>query len=81
MMPPFFDMMFPHATSPLCVGRRTARLNTELLCVFDVQPLPAFELQGVGADDAADGSSAEQAIQNIESNVPARGASASGCAR
>jgi hypothetical protein len=33
------------------------------------QPLPAGELHGIGAGHAADGSSAEKAIQNIESNV------------
>ena len=43
--------------------------NTELLGVLRVQPLPA-ELHGLGANDAADGSSAEKAIQNIETNVP-----------
>src|SRR5436305_3608013 len=42
----------------------------ELLGVFGDQPLPAFELHGIGADDAADGSAAEQAIENIESDVP-----------
>src|SRR5438874_11837326 len=52
----------------------TGGLNSELLCVLRVQSLPAAELHGIGADDAADGSSAEKPIQNIESNVPARGA-------
>src|SRR5438309_7275794 len=47
-------------------------LNAELLCVLRVQPLPA-ELHRVATSDAADGSSAEKAIQNIETNVPARG--------
>src|SRR2546425_838796 len=50
--------------------RQVGRFNTELLGVLRVQPLPAAELHGLGADDAADGSSAEQAIQNIETNVP-----------
>src|SRR3984957_281674 len=35
-----------------------------------MQPLPAAELHHRGADNAADGSSAEKAIQNIETNVP-----------
>src|SRR5947208_1786877 len=48
----------------------TGGLNTELRCVLRVQSLPAAELHGVGADDAADGSSAEKVIQNIETNVP-----------
>src|SRR5271165_3341910 len=56
------------------VGRPTGGLNAELLGVLDVQSLPAAELHGRGADDGADGSSAEKAIQNIETNVPARGA-------
>src|SRR6202035_2805661 len=55
------------------VGRPTGGLNAELLCVLGVQSLPAAELYGVGADRAADGSSAEKAIQNIESNVPPGG--------
>src|SRR3989441_6998857 len=50
--------------------RATEGLNTELRCVLRVQSLPAAELHGVGADDAADGSSAEKVIQNIETNVP-----------
>src|SRR5438094_6779721 len=40
--------------------------NAELLCVLGVQPLPAAELHRVATNDAADGSSAEQVIQNIE---------------
>src|SRR5471030_205508 len=54
------------------VGRPTGGLNAELLCVLGVQSLPAAELHGLGADKAADRSSAENAIQNIETNVPAR---------
>jgi hypothetical protein len=46
--------------------------HTELLAVLRVQPLPA-ELHRVATSDATDGSSAEKAIQNIETNVPARG--------
>src|SRR5262249_32039359 len=53
--------------------RPVERFNTELLGVLLVQPLPAAELHGLGADDAADGSSAEKAIQNIETNVPPGG--------
>jgi hypothetical protein len=48
--------------------------NTELLCVFGVQSLPAAELHDVGADDAADGISAEKVIQDVEADVPARSA-------
>jgi hypothetical protein len=50
------------------------RFNAELLGVLRGQPLPTVELHGLATSDAADGSSAEKAIQNIESNVPARGA-------
>src|SRR5438445_979045 len=50
--------------------RPVGRFNAELLCVLGVQSLPALELHGLGADDAADGSSAEKVIQNIETNVP-----------
>ena len=46
------------------------RFDTELLGVLRVQPLPTGELRGVTTSDAADGSSAEQVIQNIERNVP-----------
>src|SRR2546426_12393146 len=52
--------------------RQVGRFNTELLGILRVQPLPAAELHGLGADDAADGSSAEKASQNIETNVPTR---------
>src|SRR6201987_3057493 len=45
-----------------------------MLGVLRVQPLPAAELHRVATSDAADGSSTEKAIQNIETNVPARGA-------
>ena len=54
--------------------RPVGRLNAELLGVLGVQLLPAAELHRLTTSDAADGSSAEKAIQNIESNVPARGA-------
>src|ERR1035438_3095605 len=51
------------------VGRPTGGLNAELLCVLGVQSLPA-ELHRLTTNHAADGSSAEKAIQNIETNVP-----------
>src|SRR5438128_1626736 len=41
-----------------------------LLCVLSVQPLPVAELHRLATNHAADGSSAEQVIQNIEANVP-----------
>ena len=46
--------------------RPVGRFNAELLGVLGVQSLPAAELHRLGADDAADGSSAEKPIQNIE---------------
>src|SRR6266436_5508357 len=50
--------------------RPVGRFNTELLGVLRVQPLPAAELHRLGANHAADGRSAEKAIQNIETNMP-----------
>src|SRR2546430_797141 len=50
--------------------RPVGRFNTELPGVLRVQPLPAAELHRVATNDAADGSSAEKVIQNIETNVP-----------
>src|SRR6202047_4306284 len=59
----------------LCrLGQLVGRFNTELFRVLRVQPLPTFELHDLGASDAADGTSAKKVIQNIEGNVPARGA-------
>src|ERR1051326_1323186 len=54
--------------------RANRGLHTELLCVLPVQPLPAFALHRGVAGNAADGISAEMTIQNIETNVPTRGA-------
>jgi hypothetical protein len=45
-------------------------LDTKSPSVFRVQPLPAFKLHCLATSDAADGSSAEQVIQNIKRNVP-----------
>src|SRR5258708_22076956 len=55
------------------VGRPIGGLNPELLCVLGVQSLPA-ELHRLTGHDAADGSSAEPAIQNIQTNMPPGGA-------
>src|SRR5579872_856900 len=55
----------------LCRLRRPVRrFNIELLGVLCIQLLPAAELYGLGANHASNGSSAEKAIQNIETNVP-----------
>jgi len=63
---------FIHLDSRLLsrLRRPVGRFHTELLCILGVQSLPAAELHGLGADDASNGSSAEQVIQNIETNVP-----------
>src|SRR5580698_3797132 len=72
-----FDVAEREAHARLLPSRRLSRLrrpvggfNTKLLGVLRVQPLPAAELHRVGANHAADGSSAEKVIQNIETNVP-----------
>ena len=59
------------ATTSSRLRRPVGRFNTELLGVLGVQPLPAAELHRLAADDASNGSSAEKAIQNIETDVPA----------
>src|SRR5215469_12413787 len=50
--------------------RPVGRFNTELPGVLRVEPLPA-ELHRLATNDAADGSSAEQVIQHIQTQVPA----------
>src|SRR5579864_3511181 len=50
------------------------RFNAELLGVLGDQPLPAGELHRVDADDVSHGIPAEKAIQDIEADVPSRGA-------
>src|SRR5271169_4754310 len=50
-------------------GWRVGCFDTELLGVLGVQSLPA-ELHGLATNDAAEGSSAEKVIQDIETNVP-----------
>jgi len=49
--------------------RAVGRFDTELLGVLGVEPTPT-ELHRLTTNDAADGSSAENTIQNIETNVP-----------
>src|SRR5215475_10106839 len=39
-----------------------------------MEALPAFELHGIGPDDAADGLAVEGAIEHIQADVPARSA-------
>src|SRR5690349_20378249 len=50
--------------------RPLGRFNAELSGVLLVQPLPTIEFHYLRAGHAADRSSAEKAIQNIETNVP-----------
>src|SRR4051794_29729390 len=45
--------------------------DSELRCVLGVQALPAAELHGLGADDAADRFTREQAVENVQADVPA----------
>jgi hypothetical protein len=52
------------------LGRPVGRFNTELLGVLGNQAVPGAGFHGVSTGQAPDGSSAEKAIQNIESNVP-----------
>src|SRR5579863_6015946 len=59
----------PSASVLRGVGRPARGLSAELLGVLRGQALPA-ELHCLRADDAADGSSTEKAIQDIETNVP-----------
>ena len=67
---------FIHLDSRLLsrLRRPFGRFNAELLGVLRVQPLPAAVRHRLATNDAADGSSAEKAIQNVEADVPARGA-------
>src|SRR5262249_32457194 len=60
-----FCSVFPCGFSFLSLGL----LNSKLLCVLRVQSLPA-ELHSIAADDASNRSSAEIAIQHIQTNVP-----------
>src|SRR6202035_43825 len=65
-----FMIHFLHSRVLNRLRRPVGRYHAELFGVLRVQPLPAAELHRRGADHAADGSSAEKPIQNIETNVP-----------
>src|ERR1700730_14802920 len=54
--------------------RPVGRFDTELLGVLGVQPLPAAELHGLGADDASNRLTREEPLKDVEADVPARGA-------
>src|ERR1700716_953769 len=49
--------------------RPVGRLDTELLGVLRVQPLPA-ELHGLGADDRSNRLTREEPLKDVEANVP-----------
>src|ERR1700753_3285414 len=59
----------------LCIFRRACRqltrLDAELLRVFVVEPLPAGELHGVGADKATGGRTGEKMAEYVKATVPA----------
>ena len=50
-------------------GWPARNFDTELLGVLQIEPMPT-ELHRLASNDAAEGSSAEKVIQNIETNVP-----------
>src|SRR5215475_6197566 len=56
------------------VGRPGGALDAELLGVLGVQALPASELHGLGADDPSDRLTREEPLEDVEADVPARGA-------
>src|SRR5262245_23563104 len=56
------------------VGRPPGGVDAELLCVLGVQALPAAERHGLGADDASNRLTREESLEDIEADVPARGA-------
>src|SRR5437899_5721783 len=53
-----------------CSRGPAGSLDAKLLRVLGVQSLPAVELQRVAGNDAANGISAEQPVQDIEADVP-----------
>src|ERR1700676_3431536 len=52
--------------------RPVGRFDTELLGVLRVQPLPAAELHGLGADDASNRLTREEPLKDVEAELPAR---------
>src|SRR5262249_2309528 len=52
-------------------GLSVGRFDTELLGVLVSQPPPITELHRLTTSNAANGSSAQKEVQNIETNVPA----------
>src|ERR1700752_1002193 len=56
------------------LARLSVSINAELFCVLCVQTLPAAELHGLGADDASDRLAREESLEDVEADMPARGA-------
>ena len=50
----------------------TRGFEAELLGVFGVEALPAGELERLSANNASNGGLAEEVIEHIEANMPAR---------
>src|SRR5262245_52647966 len=63
-----------HASTLRGVGRPTWGLDAELLCVLGVQSLPAAELHRVAGNDASNRLAGEVPLEDVEADVPARGA-------
>src|SRR6516225_6784567 len=57
-----------------CLRRPVGQFNAELLGVLRGQPLPAIELHGLGAEDGSNRLAREEPLQDVEADVPARGA-------
>jgi len=57
-----------------CPQRPVRCFNTELVGVLGDQSLPASELHGIGAGDAAQRHTREEPIKDVEADVPSRGA-------
>src|SRR5262245_50425089 len=56
------------------LGRPVGHFDAELPGVLGVQSLPSAELQGVCADDPSNRLSREEPLEDVETNVPSRGA-------
>jgi len=75
-MVPWFMMLRSTSDSRILsrLRRPFGRFNTELPGVLGVQSLPAAELHDLGADDASNRLTREEALKDVEGDVPARGA-------
>src|SRR5579859_3724545 len=52
----------------------TGVVRAELLCIPGGQLLKAADLHGFGTDDAAEGLTGKEPVEDVEADVPARGA-------